>query len=88
MYKRFEMYVKDAIGTEENLTLQANCRHRRSRYKRIQLHRTDYKTFQAPFELKTKKSYFQRKLFIFRANCYFQGKFFPPFTLKYLPVRV
>jgi len=24
LYKRFEMYIKDAIGTEENLTLQAN----------------------------------------------------------------
>jgi len=23
------------------------------------------------------RSYFQGKLFIFRANCYFQGKFFP-----------
>ena len=39
VYKRFEMHVKDAIGTEENVTLQAN---------------------------------------IFRANRYFQGKFFLP----------
>jgi len=29
VYKRFEMHVKDAIGTEENITLQANWRHRR-----------------------------------------------------------
>jgi len=38
---RFEMHVKNAIGTDDNVTLQANWRHGRSRYKRIQLHRTD-----------------------------------------------
>jgi len=35
-----------------------------------------YKRFQAQFGLKW--SWFQGKLFIFTANCYFQGKFFPP----------
>jgi len=88
LHKRFEMYVKDAIGTEENLTLQANWRQTRSRYKRIQLHRTDLQDVSGPIRIKNKKSYFQRKLFIFRANCYFQGKFFPLSTLKCLPVRV
>jgi len=38
--KRNEMHVKDAIGTEQNVTLWANWRYRRSRYKRIQLYRT------------------------------------------------
>jgi len=35
------MHVKDAIRTERNVTLQANWCHRRSRYRRIQLHWTD-----------------------------------------------
>jgi len=36
-----EMHVKDAIGTEQNVTLWANWCYRRSRYRRIQLYRTD-----------------------------------------------
>jgi len=36
-YKRSEMHVKDAIATKQNVTLWANWRSRRSRYKRIQL---------------------------------------------------
>jgi len=36
--KRIEMHVKDAIGTEENITF---WRYRRTRYKRIQPYRTD-----------------------------------------------
>ena len=35
------MHVKDAIGTEQNVTLSASWRYRRSRYKRIQLYRSD-----------------------------------------------
>jgi len=75
VYKRFEMHVKDAIGIEENVRLQANWRHRRSRYKRIQLHRTDLQDVSGPIQIKNKRFCFQRKLFIVRASCYFQGKY-------------
>jgi len=35
------MHVTDAIGTEQNVTLWANWRDRRSRYRWIQMYRTD-----------------------------------------------
>jgi len=49
----------------------------RSRYKRIQLYRSDLQEVSDPIRNKL-KSLFQGKLFIFRANWHFQGKFFPP----------
>jgi len=55
----------------------ANRRSRRSRYKQIHLYRTDLRKVSGPIRIKL-KSYFQGKLFILRANCYFQGKCFPP----------
>jgi len=36
------MHVEDAIGTEQIVKLWANWRYIRSRYKRIQLYRTDF----------------------------------------------
>jgi len=45
------MLVKDAIATKQNVALWANWRSRRSRYKRIQLYRTDLRKVQAPFGL-------------------------------------
>jgi len=42
------MHVKDAIGTAQNVTLWANWRYRRSRYKRIQLYRTDFQEVSGP----------------------------------------
>jgi len=45
------MHVKDAIGTEENVTLQANWRHRRN-HKRIQLHWTDLQEVSGPIRIK------------------------------------
>jgi len=74
VYKRFEMHVKDAIGTEENVTLQANWRQRRSRYERIQLHRTDLQDVSGPIRIKNKKVIFREnrlflwQIFIFKAN--------------------
>ena len=57
------------------------------RYKRIQPYRTDLQEVSGPIRIKL-KSYFQGKLFIFRANCYFQSKFFRPRPpVKCLPVR-
>ena len=58
------MHVKDAIGTEQNVTLEANWRYRRSRYKRIHLYRTDLQEVSGPIRIKLKS--------------YFQGNFFPP----------
>jgi len=82
------MHVKDDIATKQNVTLWANLRSRRSRYKRMQLYIDQiYIRFQAPFGLR-QKIYLQGKLFIFRTNCYFQGKFFPPTPVKCLPVRL
>jgi len=49
------MHVNDVIGTEQNLTLQANWRYRRSRYKRIQLYRTDLQEVSGPIRIKLKK---------------------------------
>jgi len=71
------MHVKDAIATKQNVTLRANWRSRRSRYERIQLYRTDLHEVSGPVGIKL-RSYFQGELFIFKANCYFQGKNFPP----------
>jgi len=71
------MHVKDAVETEQNVTLQANWRYRRSRYKQIQLYKTNLQEVLGPIRIKL-KSYFQGKLFIFRIYCYFQGKVFPP----------
>jgi len=71
------MHVKDAIATKQNVTLRANWRSRRSRYKWIQLYRTDLQKVSGPIRIK-QKCYFQGKLFIFGTNCYFQCKFFPP----------
>jgi len=48
------MHVKDAIGTEQNVMLQANWRYRRSRYKRIQLYRTHLQEFSGPIRIKLK----------------------------------
>jgi len=45
------MHVKHAIATKQNVTLWANWRSRRSRYKRIQLFRTDLHKVQALFGL-------------------------------------
>ena len=62
--RRFEMYIKDAIATKQNVTLWANWRSRPSRYKRIQLCRTDLHQGSSPIRIRQKS--------------YFQGKFFPP----------
>jgi len=35
------MHIKDVIATKQNVTLWANRRYRGSRYKRIQLYKTD-----------------------------------------------
>jgi len=86
-YKRIEMHVKDAITTKQNVTLWANWRSRRSRYKRIQLYRTDLYKVSSPIRIKL-KSYFQGKLFIFRANCYFPGQNFSAPPIICLPVRL
>ena len=49
------MHVKDAIGTEKNVTLYANWRYRRSRYKRILNYIEQmYKRFLASFGLDEK----------------------------------
>jgi len=76
-YKRIEMHIKDAITAKHNVTLWANWRYRGSRYKRIQLYRTDLHKVSGPVRIKLKVS--------FRANCYFQGKFFP--TPSKMPSR-
>jgi len=49
------MHVKDAIGTEQNVTLQLNWRYIRSRYKQIQLHRTHLQDVSGPIRIKLKK---------------------------------
>ena len=87
------MHVKDAIGTEQNVTLWANGRYRGSRYKRIQRYRTDLQEVSGPIRIKLKKL-LSGQIVIFRANCYFQGKLLfsgqifsaPP--VKCLPVRL
>jgi len=43
------MHVKEAIGSKQNVTLWANWRSRRSRYKRIQLYWTDLHKVSGPF---------------------------------------
>ena len=49
------MHVKDAIATKQNVTLWAKSRCRRSRYKRIQLYRTDLHKVSGPIRIKLKK---------------------------------
>jgi len=49
------MHVKHATGTEHNVTLWANWRYRRSRYKRIQLYRTDLQEVPGSSRIKPKK---------------------------------
>jgi len=46
------MHVTDAIATKQNVTLWANWRSRRSRYKRIQLCRTDLHKVSGPIRIK------------------------------------
>jgi len=46
------MHVIDAIGTEQNVTLWANWRYRRSHYKRIHLYRTDLQEVSGPIRIK------------------------------------
>jgi len=80
------MHVKDAIATKQNVTLMENWRYRASRYKRIQLFRTDLHNVSDPLRIKV-KSWFQGKLFIFRENCYFQGKLFSALPPSKMPSR-
>jgi len=65
-YKRIEMHVKDAIGTEQNVTLWANLRYRRSRYARIQVYRTDLHEVSGFIRIKLKK-WVSGQIVIFRA---------------------
>jgi len=51
-YQRIEMHVKEAIATKQNVTLWANWRSRRSRYKRIQLYRKDFHKVSGPIRIK------------------------------------
>jgi len=46
------MHVEDAIGTEQIVKLWANWRYIRSRYKRIQLYRTDFQEVSGPIRIK------------------------------------
>jgi len=48
------MHIKDAITTKQNVTLSANGRYRGSRYKRIQLYRTDSHKVSGPIRIKLK----------------------------------
>jgi len=80
------MHVKDAITTKQNVTLWANWRSRRSHYKHIQLYRTDYVRFQAPFGLNEKVIFranclFSRKIVTFRANLFRAPSIMPSRTL-------
>jgi len=61
------MHVKDAIRTEQNVTLWANWRYRRSRYKRIQLYRTALQEVSGPIRIKLKEL-LSGQIVIFRAN--------------------
>ena len=61
------MHEQCTIGTEQNVTLQANRRYRRSRYERIQLYSTDLQEVSGPIRIKLKKLV-SGKLFIVRAN--------------------
>jgi len=57
------MHITDAITTKQNVTLSANWRYRGSRYKRIQLYRTDLHKVSGPIRIKQKVN--------FRASCLF-----------------
>jgi len=46
------MHIKDAIATEQNVTLRANWRYRGSRYKLFQLYRTDLRKVSGPIRIK------------------------------------
>jgi len=46
------MHVKDTTATKQNVMLWANWRSRRSRYKRIQLYRTDLHEVSGPIRIK------------------------------------
>jgi len=48
------MHIKDAIATKQNVTLRANSRYRGSRYKRIELYRTDLHKVSGPIRIKVK----------------------------------
>jgi len=48
------MHVEDTITTKQNVTLSANWRYRGSRYKRIQLCRTDLHKISGPIRIKLK----------------------------------
>jgi len=64
---QIEIHVKHAIGTEQNVTLEANWRYRRSRCKRIQLYGTDLQDVSGPIRIKLKKL-LSGQIVIFRAN--------------------
>ena len=46
------MHIKDAITTKQNVTLSENWRYGGSRYKRIQLYRTDLHKVSGPIRIK------------------------------------
>jgi len=46
------MHVNDAIATKQNVTLWSNWRYGGSRYKRIQLYRTDLRKVSGPTRIK------------------------------------
>ena len=46
------MNMKDAIATKQNVTLRGNWRYRGSRYKLIQLYRTDLHKVSGPIWIK------------------------------------
>ena len=75
------MHVEDAIGTEQNVMLQANWHYMRSRYKRIQLYRRHFQEVSGPIRIKLKKLV-SGQIFIFL------GQFFSTPTVKCLPVRL
>jgi len=74
------MHAGDAIGTEQNVTLWANWRNVRSRYKRIQLYRTDFQEFSGPIRIK-RKQLVSGQIVIFRVN-------FFRLPVKCFPVRL
>jgi len=73
------MHVNDAIGTEQNVTLQANRRYRRNCYKRIQPYRTDLQELSGPIRIKLKK-FVSEKIVYFYGKLLFSGQIFsaPP----------
>jgi len=51
-HKRIEMHIKDGIATKQKVTWWAKWRYRGSRYKRIQLYRTDLHKVSGPDRIK------------------------------------